>query len=117
MHICTSSNLIKAEQRITQQRLSAPVSGVVQQLATHTVAGVVTPAQQLMIIVPQGHSLDVEADIKNQDIGFVHSGQRAEIKVDTFPFTKYGTVDVEILHVSNDAVADEKLGLVYTSRV
>lgn len=109
--------LVKAEQRTLQQRLTAPVSGVVQQLATHTVGGVVTPAQQLMVIVPQKQALEIEAIIANQDIGFVREGQRAEVKVDTFPFTKYGTLDAKILHVSNDAIADEKLGLVYTARV
>jgi hemolysin D len=51
------------------------------------------------------------------DVGVVHDGQGAESKVETFPFTKYGTIDAEILHVSNDAIADEKLGLIYTARV
>lgn len=109
--------LIKAEQRTTLQRLTAPVSGVVQQLAIHTVGGVVTPAQQLMVIVPNEHTLEVEALVQNKDIGFVHAGQAAEIKIETFPFTKYGIIDAEIRHLSNDAIADEKLGLIYAARV
>lgn len=112
-----SQELIKAEQRTSEQRLIAPVAGVVQQLAVHTIGGVVTPAQQLMVIVPQEHALEVEAAVENQDIGFVRDGQSAEIKVETFPFTRYGTIDAEILHVSNDAITDEKRGLVYTARV
>lgn len=112
-----SQELIKAEQRTSEQRLIAPVSGVVQQLAVYTIGGVVTPAQQLMVIVPQEHALEVEAAVENQDIGFVRDGQSAEIKVETFPFTRYGTIDAEILHVSNDAITDEKRGLVYTARV
>ncbi len=108
---------IKAQQRTTLQRLTAPVSGVVQQLAVHTVGGVVTPAQQLMVIVPNEHTLEVEALVQNKDIGFVHAGQAAEIKIETFPFTKYGIIDAEIRHISNDAIADEKLGLIYAARV
>lgn len=109
--------LIKAEQRTTLQKLTAPVDGVVQQLAVHTVGGVVTPAQQLMLIVPQEQNLEVEAFVANKDIGFVRNGQTAEIKVETFPFTRYGTIDAEILNVSNDAISDENLGLVYAARV
>jgi hemolysin D len=112
-----SQELIKAQQRTSEQRLIAPVSGVVQQLAVHTIGGVVTPAQNLMVIVPQEHALEVEAAVENQDIGFVHDGQKAEIKVETFPFTRYGTIDAEILHVSNDAIASEQRGLIYTARV
>lgn len=112
-----TQELVKAEQRTTLQHLTAPVSGVVQQLAVHTVGGVVTPAQQLMVIVPREHVLEVEALVKNQDIGFVRDGQIAEVKVETFPFTKYGTLDAQLLHISSDAIADEKLGLVYSARV
>jgi len=109
--------LVKAKQRTWLQKLTAPVNGVVQQLAVHTIGGVVTPAQQLMVIVPMEEGIEVEAVIENKDIGFVREGQTAEVKVDAFPFTKYGIIDAELLNVSNDAVPDENLGLIYTSRV
>ncbi len=109
--------LVKAKQRTYLQKLIAPVDGVVQQLAVHTIGGVVTPAQQLMVIVPMEEGIEVEAVIANKDIGFVHEGQPAEVKVDAFPYTKYGSIDAELLNVSNDAVPDENLGLIYTSRV
>lgn len=109
--------LIKARQRTHLQKLTAPVDGVVQQLAVHTIGGVVTPAQELMVIVPKEEGIEVEAIIENKDIGFVHEGQTAEVKVDAFPFTKYGVIDAELINVSSDAVPDEKLGLIYTSRV
>ncbi len=108
---------IKAAQRTQLQTLTSPVTGVVQQLAIHTLGGVVTPAQELMKIVPQNQSLEVEAWILNKDIGFVDAGQTAEIKIETFPFTKYGTIDAKIIDVSDDAVADEERGLVYAGRV
>ncbi len=109
--------LIKASQRSRLQQLTAPVSGVVQQLAVHTVGGVVTPAQALMVVVPQEHNIEVEAMIANKDIGFVFAGQAAEVKVEAFPFTKYGLIDAQLSSVSMDAIADEKLGLIYIARV
>ena len=109
--------LIKAEQRVTLQKLTAPVTGTVNQLAIHTVGGVVTPAQELMLIVPEEDAMEVEAWIPNKDIGFVHEGQEAEIKIETFQFTKYGTINGELMNVSNDATPDEHLGLVYEAKV
>ena len=109
--------LLKAEQRGRLMHLTAPVAGTVQQLAVHTVGGVVTPAQPLMVIVPRDNVLEVEAMLPNKDIGFVNPGQDAEVKVETFPFTKYGTLHGKITQVSSDAIQDEKLGLIYATRV
>lgn len=108
---------IKAEDRKRLLRLTAPVAGTVQQLAVHTVGGVVTPAQPLLVIVPGDNSLEIEAFVENKDIGFVRAGQVAEIKVETFPFTKYGTLHGTVTQVSGDAIQDEKRGLVYAARV
>jgi hemolysin D len=80
-----SEDLVKATQRTQLQALTAPVDGTVQQLAVHTVGGVVTPAQALMVLVPSDSHLEVEAMLSNRDIGFIHPGQDVEIKVDTFP--------------------------------
>ena len=95
-----SGDLAKAEQRTKLQLLTAPVDGVVQQLSVHTVGGVVTPAQQLAVVVPSDAVLEVEAMISNRDIGFVHVGQEAQIKVDTFNFTRYGLLHGRVLSVS-----------------
>ena len=99
------------------KRLRAPVSGTVQQLAIHTVGGVVTPAQPLMAIVPDGETLEVEAMVENKDIGFVREGQPVTVKVQSFPYTRYGTVNGTVVSISDDAIQDEKLGLVYQARV
>ncbi len=109
--------LIKAESRGKLMTLTAPVDGTVQQLAVHTVGGVVTPAQPLMMIVPKDNPIEVEAYVENKDIGFVNPGQEAVVKVETFPFTKYGTIDAKVTHVSHDAVNDEKRGLIFPARV
>lgn len=112
-----SHDVTKAGQKVGLQRLVAPIDGVVQQLAVHTVGGVVTPAQPLLIIVPQDHPVEVEAQVENKDVGFVSEGQPVEIKVETFQFTLYGTIPGHVLTVSDDAAPLEKVGLVYPMRV
>lgn len=109
--------LIKAEKRLTLQQLRAPVSGTVDQLAINTISGVVTPAQELMTIVPNEDPLEVEAWIENKDIGFIKVGQPAEVKVNTFQFTKYGAIPGQVVNISTDAVEDEKRGLIYEARI
>ncbi len=99
-----ADDLSKAERRTKLQLLTAPVDGVVQQLAVHTVGGVVTPAQQLAVVVPANAPLEVEAMISNRDIGFVRAGQEAQIKIDTFNFTRYGLLHGRVLSVSRDAI-------------
>jgi membrane fusion protein, hemolysin D len=101
-------DVIKAEERTSLQKLTAPVEGVVQQLAIHTIGGVVTPAQALMLIVPAETRLEIEAMISNRDIGFVEVGQDAAIKVDTFNFTRYGLMHGKVLTVSHDAITRDK---------
>jgi hemolysin D len=103
-----AQEVIKAGQKTELQRLISPIDGVVQQLSIHTVGGVVTPAQQLLIVVPQDHPVEVEAQVENKDVGFVQEGQSVEIKVETFPFTLYGTIPGQVLSVSDDAVPLDK---------
>lgn len=103
-----AQDVIKAEQRTKLLALTAPVDGVVQQLAVHTVGGVVTPAQALLAVVPLDSRLEIEAMVSNRDIGFVHAGQQAEVKVDTFSFTRYGLLHGEVINVSQDAITRDK---------
>jgi hemolysin D len=103
-----SQDLIKAEQKTGEQILRSPIDGTVQQLVLHTVGGVVTPAQQLMVIVPADSKLEAEAMISNRDIGFVSAGQAAEVKIDTFNFTRYGLLQGKVVSVSQDAIVRDK---------
>ena len=96
-------DLKKAEEKNRLARLVAPVDGRVGQLAVHTVGGVVTEAQALMTVVPDDATLEAEAWVANKDIGFVEVGQRAEIKVETYNFQKYGTFDATVKEISPDA--------------
>jgi len=99
-----TQSLVKASSREGHTRLTAPIAGTVQQLAVTTIGQVVSAGQSLMTIVPTGSRLEVEALIMNKDIAFVEPGQRAVIKLDAFPFTRYGSLSGTIRHVSHDAV-------------
>ena len=107
----------KVARRQQQLQVNAPVAGTVQELAVHTVGAVVSPAQELMKIVPAGVGVEVEALLHNRDVGFVNEGQRAVVKVDTFNFTQYGLLAARVLDISNDAVEDPSLGWVFRIRL
>jgi hemolysin D len=103
-----TQELVKATKKTDLQRLTAPVDGTVQQLAVHTIGGVVTPAQTLMVIVPSDSRLEIEATVENKDIGFVAEGNPVEIKIETFNFTKYGLLRGRVLQLSRDAMMPER---------
>lgn len=107
----------KNKQRQDIMNLTAPVSGLVQQLAIHTVGGVVTEAQPLLAIVPDNETVEVEAMVENKDIGFVRVGQTAVVKIESFPYTRYGNIEGIVESVSHDAVQDEQRGLIFPARV
>jgi hemolysin D len=107
----------KADARHRVMTLQAPVDGTIQQLAIHTIGGVATAAQPLMVIVPADHAAQIEAFIENRDVGFVKPGQFAAVKIEAFPYTRYGTLPAEVVNVSRDAIEDEKRGLIYAVRL
>ncbi len=109
--------IIKITNQVEESELYAPIAGTVQQLAVNTKGGVVTPGQALMLIVPNNDTLEVEAFLANKDIGFIKQNADVVVKVETFPYTKYGSIEGKVLSVSKDAVQDEKLGLVYLLRI
>ncbi len=116
-YLSLTEELNKAKDLNKKQILTSPVDGIVQELAVHTIGGVVTEAQPIMKIVPENQQLEVEAWLENKDIGFVYPEQTAEVKIHTFPFTKYGIIDGKVETVSADATADEQRGLIYKAKV
>lgn len=107
----------RAESRRKLLTLRAPVDGTVQQLALHTVGGVVPAAQPLMMIVPGDGVVEVEALVENKDVGFVREGQDAEVKIAAFDYTKFGTIPSRVAHLSRDAVQDEHKALMYSAKI
>jgi hemolysin D len=112
-----SEEVKKANDRASLTVLTSPINGVVAKLSVHTIGAVVKPADALLVIVPKGEELIVEAMVLNKDIGFVIEGQEAEVKLEAFPFTRYGVVTGKIESISRDAIEDEKLGLVFPAQV
>jgi hemolysin D len=99
--------LAKATTRLARTKLLAPIDGTVQTLAVTTIGQVVTTGQQLMILVPNDGELSVEVYVSNADIGFVKPGQEAAIKVDAFPFTRYGTLRGKVIRIATDAIDEQ----------
>jgi hemolysin D len=100
-----SEALVKAKHRVELQTLRTPIDGTVQQLNVTTIGAVVIPGQQLLSVVPDDGPVEVEAVLENRDVGFVAAGQSVEIKVDAFPFTRYGLIRGVIKSVDRDAEA------------
>jgi hemolysin D len=114
--ILRREELTKATQRSRLQRLYAPEDGTVQQIAVHTLGGVAEAVKPLMIVVPGG-ALTVEAQVLNKDAGFVRVGQQVSVKLEAFPYTRYGTVAGRISSISRDAIQDKRTGPYYLARI
>ena len=115
--VSLEQELIKSQERNQLEIIRAPVNGTVQQLATHTLGAVLQPAQQLMAIVPNNDVQLAEVKILNKDIGFIQEGQSAIVKIDAFPYTRYGTIEGKVLSISRDSTQDENLGLVFLGQI
>lgn len=111
------NNLVKAKQILAQITITAPVDGTVLSLTVKTIGGVVNAGQQLAQIVPEKVPLYVDAALDNQDIGFVKPGQRAVVKVATYPFQRYGYLEGIVENISPDAIQDDKKGLIYKAKI
>lgn len=112
-----AETLTKADQRQALQRLTAPVSGVVNEVSVTTLGEVAEAGQSLITIVPDGEDLIVEALVLNRDVGFVRPGMQTIVKLEAYPFTRYGSLEGTVEHVSPDATVDDVRGLVFPARV
>jgi hemolysin D len=107
----------KAKQLLGYQVLTAPGEGMVEQLAVHTPGGVVKPGDPLLVIVPAGDELQIEALVANLDIGFVKPGQSVVMKVDTYPYEIYGFLTGLVDTVSLDGFVDAQNSISFPVRV
>ncbi|MFS8110943.1 HlyD family type I secretion periplasmic adaptor subunit [Rhizobium jaguaris] len=98
--------LVKAQSRRESMTIASPIDGIVTASAITTIGQVVNPGSELMRIVPDNTALEIEAFLPNSDIGFVSAGQEAVIKVEAFPFTRYGVVRGHVTSVATDAVPE-----------
>lgn len=109
-----SEKLAKARLKTTHMTLTSPIDGTVSGSTITSVGQVVTVGEQVMQIVPADAALEIECDLPNADVGFVRQGQQAVVKVESFPFTDYGTLDATVVRVAHDAIpqpdADQREG-------
>ncbi|QAV22204.1 HlyD family type I secretion periplasmic adaptor subunit [Proteus hauseri] len=110
-------NLNHSQKRQQLKFVRSPVEGTVQQLSIHTLGAVLQPSQTVMVIVPKEQKNIAEVNILNKDIGFIYPGQKAIIKLDAFPYTRYGTIEGEIINIAKDSIQHEELGLVYPALI
>jgi hemolysin D len=102
-----------AAQRCSLQVIRSPIDGYVGKLLIHTVGGVVTPAQQVVSVVPFNVPLIAKAMVMNKDIGPIRENLPAVIKVEAFDFQKYGTITGKVTHISNESIKHETYGMIY----
>jgi hemolysin D len=103
-----AQQLTKADQALANMTLRAPIAGIVQASAVTTIGQVVSPGQQLMQVVPVDGPIEIVAYVLNTDIGFVREGQPAVIKIDTFAYTRYGTIAGTVTRVAGDAISGDE---------
>jgi hemolysin D len=96
--------LVKSVAKLDHMTLRAPMSGTIQASSVTTVGQVLTSGEEIMRIVPEDAVLEIESYLPNQDIGFVKEGQDAVVKIESFPFTRYGTINARVTRVARDAI-------------
>lgn len=99
-----TQQLVKADQILSNMTLRSPVDGTVHAMGVTTIGQVVKAGAQLMQIVPSGSPLEIETYVSNSDIGFIRVGDLATVKVNTFTYGTYGSIDGTVTSVSNDAL-------------
>jgi hemolysin D len=96
----------KAASKLDHMTIKSPIAGVVLGLSVTTLNQVVNPSEEIMRIVPDGAGLEIEAYVENKDIGFVEAGQPAIVKIESFPFTRYGVLEATVVRVAHDAIPE-----------
>ncbi|MFM2060810.1 MAG: hypothetical protein RLZZ507_480 [Cyanobacteriota bacterium] len=110
-----AGQLEQAKQQKDGETIKAPVAGTIYKIKA--TQGPVQSGEELLSIVPEGEEMLLEVKVLNRDIGFIRQNMKAKVKLATFPFQEFGVVDGEVLQISPNAVVDEKLGLVFPTRI
>jgi HlyD family secretion protein len=112
-----TGQLAQAEEQRKRETLSAPIDGTVYNVKVVKSGATVQSGEELLSIVPKGEELILDAKVLNRDVGFVKPGMEVKVKLETFPYQEFGLVKGTVVSISPNAVTDEKLGLVYSSRI
>lgn len=109
--------LAQAAKQQEQEFIRAPIDGRVYNILVSPSEGTVEAGEELLSILPEDNSLVLDVKVLNRDIGFIHEGMRAKVKMATFPFQEFGTIEGEVLQISPNATVDQNLGLVFPAKV
>lgn len=107
--------LEQARKQQDKETIKAPVSGTIYRIKA--TKGPVQAGEELLSILPEGEELLLEVKVLNRDIGFVQEGMQAKVKMATFPFQEFGTIEGEVVQVSPNAILDKEMGLVFPTRI
>ncbi len=107
--------LEQARKQQNLETIKSPVAGTIYRVKI--TKGPVQAGEELLSILPEGEELQLEVKVLNRDIGFISEGMRAKVKMATFPFQEFGTVEGQVVQVSPNAIVDKDLGLVFPTRI
>ncbi|WP_066384522.1 MULTISPECIES: HlyD family efflux transporter periplasmic adaptor subunit [unclassified Anabaena] len=110
-----TGQLEQARKQKEGETIKAPVAGTIYKIKA--TKGPVQAGEELLSILPEGEEILLEVKVLNRDIGFIQKGMKAKVKMATFPFQEFGTIEGEVVQVSPNAVVDKDLGLVFPTRI
>lgn len=99
---------VRLEDRVARTTVTAPVRGLVKDLRVRSEGAVATPGQTLLEIVPVGRELEIDARIQPSDIGQIRLGQSVSVKVSTFDYARFGSVQGEVRQISATTFVDQQ---------
>ncbi|NJM72549.1 MAG: HlyD family efflux transporter periplasmic adaptor subunit [Scytonema sp. RU_4_4] len=107
--------LEQAQKEQEMETIKAPVTGTIYRIKA--TKGPVQAGEELLSVLPEGEELLLEVKVLNRDIGFIHTGMKAKVKMATFPFQEFGTIDGEVVQINPNATVDKEMGLVFPTRI
>jgi HlyD family secretion protein len=110
-----SGKLEQARKQTEYETIKSPVAGTVYKVKA--TKGPVQSGEELLSILPDGEELMLEVKVLNRDIGFIRQGMKTKVKMATFPFQEFGTIEGEVAKISPNAIVDKELGLVFPTRI
>jgi HlyD family secretion protein len=109
--------IAQANTQQDKETIRSPINGRIYDIKATSAEGTIEPGEELLSILPNGQNLTLQVKVLNRDIGFIRTGMRAKVKLATFPFQEFGTIEGTVTQISPNATVDKDLGLIYMARV
>ena len=106
----TSASNVAAEDRLARTSVRSPVTGIVKQIKVNTLGGVLQPGMEIMEVVPLEDTFLIETKVRPSDVGFIHPGQEAMVKLTAYDFSIYGGLEANVENISADTITEDKNG-------